>query len=355
MSDAHSAIIGGLMGFELGWLKGMPSAHRALPGWTRRTYVNARSAIWDVIRQLQPTRAWLPTFLCPVLLSTVPDVSRIEFYCPGSRLDFGTTEWISAVQPDDLVVIIDYFGWNNGRHVIARLKKRGACTIVDRSQCWPFPSTELAGDYVVYSPRKHVGVPDGGILLTAAKRERPQSSPCSSPVGWFATALNASLGRALFDRGDSSRAWYEAFQKAEAAMPLGAYAASDVTNAILELAPDDEVQGRAVKRRANYLLLAQRLSSLALFQDLPDDVIPLGFPIVVENRDQLQQAFFSEHIYPAVHWRLEGMVSTQHEVAHRLSQRILTLPCDDRCNLSDLARIAEIAASRGVPCSPTEA
>ncbi len=44
-------------------------------------------------------------------------------------------------------------------------------------------------------------------------------------------------------------------------------------------------------------------------------------------------------IYPAVHWPIADVVPPEFETSHRLAGEIMTLPCDQRYDRSDMERI----------------
>ena len=100
-----------------------------------------------------------------------------------------------------------------------------------------------------------------------------------------------------------------------------------------------EWQEVSERRRDNYKFLASELGQIALIPELTSDVVPLGFPIRLKERDRIRQALFAEKIYPQVHWPIAGFVPSVFEDSHRLAAEIMTLPCDQRYNRSDMERV----------------
>jgi dTDP-4-amino-4,6-dideoxygalactose transaminase len=100
----------------------------------------------------------------------------------------------------------------------------------------------------------------------------------------------------------------------------------------------------AQRRVDNYLALADKLGSSALFPCLPDQTVPLGFPIRTKERDKVRQALFAHEIYPPVHWPIQGVVSKEYGDSHKLASEIMTLPCDQRYNREDMDRMARLVA-----------
>ncbi len=98
----------------------------------------------------------------------------------------------------------------------------------------------------------------------------------------------------------------------------------------------------AERRRRNYAILGEALGRFAIFPDLPDQVVPLGFPMRAKDRDQLQQVLFHREIFPPIHWPIEGVVPAEFGASHRLAAEILTLPCDQRYGNADMERMARL-------------
>ena len=57
-------------------------------------------------------------------------------------------------------------------------------------------------------------------------------------------------------------------------------------------------------RRHNFTMLLERFGDKALFKSLPDNVVPLVFPVIVRERSNLQRKLREENIYCPVHWKL---------------------------------------------------
>jgi dTDP-4-amino-4,6-dideoxygalactose transaminase len=98
----------------------------------------------------------------------------------------------------------------------------------------------------------------------------------------------------------------------------------------------------AIRRRANFRLLLDYLSPWAMAKQLPPDVVPLGFPIRVPDRDALLKRLYAAQIYAPVHWPLGDTVPQEHEASWRLSESLLTVPCDQRIAPDRMAEVGEI-------------
>ena len=112
---------------------------------------------------------------------------------------------------------------------------------------------------------------------------------------------------------------------------------SDLSLLILKHAVD--WQKVSERRRDNYKFLASKLGQIAVIPELTSDVVPLGFPVRLKERDRIRQALFAEKIYPQFHWPIAGFVPSEFEASHRLAAEVMTIPCDQRYNQSDMERV----------------
>lgn len=339
VSDSHrNKIIGGTFG-----LPELRETGRPTPAFLREgdlLPVNARSGIRLLVEQLAPRRVWMPSYLCRAMLAGLPEIP-IEFYEIGPRLRPTSLVWVPGVQPGDLVVLIDYFGWPSCPTLANLLRERGAWVLEDACQAMLTEGIGRAADFLLMSPRKFVGVPDGGILRSNREEIDLSEIPLQPPPGeWWLKAFSAFAERGEFDRHGGSRAWFERRREADAGNPVGPYRMSDLSAALL--AHGFDYREIARRRITNYRLLAERLGDLALFPDLPGGIVPIGFPIRLPERDQVRKALFRHGIYPPVHWPIEDAVPGRFEESHALAREIMTLPCDQRYDESDMARMAEI-------------
>lgn len=299
---------------------------------------NASSGISLLIRLLSPAHVWLPSYLCDSMIDAVDkSIATIKFYEVNYNLALPSFEWMEGIQPKDLVVLIDYFGFSCDASCIARAKEQGAWVLEDACQALLSRETGLFSDFVLYSPRKYLGVPDGGILASNHEIASDTIRLQNPPAEWWLKAFSAAVLRREFDLYDGDRRWFELFQETEDEAPIGPYAMSELSWMLLQHSFDYSMI--AHKRVENYQLLANKLNHLALFPSLPPEVVPLGFPIRVKNRDRVRHALFDRKIYAPVHWSIEGIVPGKFKDSHRLAGDIMTLPCDQRYDSRDMKRM----------------
>jgi len=335
----RNSIIGGVFGLEDVRVFGVATESFLKP--PHRLLSNARSGIWSVIQVVRPAQVWMPSYLCSVMVDAVDqDRCQLRFYEVDYDLNIREDRWVRDVLPGDLVVFIDYFGFSTDRRCMALVKERKAWVLEDACQAMLSKHVGTGTDFVLYSPRKFIGVPDGGILQIRCDGFDEAFVAKKPPALWWLNAFAAVLYRRDFDRGSSCRDWFQRFREAETGTPVGHYAVNELSQAMLTHSID--YSAHAKQRRENYAFLLNRLGDYAIFPHLPEDVVPLVFPIRITSRELVRNRLFQHNVYPPVHWPIAGIVPTEFRDSHRLAEEIMTLPCDQRYALEDMTRMASL-------------
>ena len=348
-------IVGGVFGIpaerEIGVIPTEKTPAFLAAGVEHARFVNARSALAVLLERLSPRHIWLPSYLCDSVLVAVEQM-RIpcRFFPVNSRLRCANYTWLEDVRPHDVVVTISYFGFSADEIVVCKAKERGAWVVEDASQALLMDEAATAADFVLFSPRKFVGVPDGGILVSYAAHGIREVILSSPPDEWWLQAYSACSLRRDYEQFGVETDWFRRFQHSEAEAPCGRFSMTGFSEMLLMRAFD--YSDIAARRRTNYQSLLGPLSHLALFPELPPKVVPLGFPIRVSNRDAVREALFQESIFPPVHWSLKGMVPDEFVESHELSREILTLVCDQRYGPAEMDRTAAIVLRNAALCEP---
>lgn len=302
---------------------------------------SARSAFQAVLLARAPRRVWLPHFICSVVSDAALAVN-VEVF--RYRLDpaLNIVE-PPALQADEMLLYVDYFGIKSD-YVYRTLAPRYADRlIVDNSQA--LFSAPAEGIATIYSPRKFVGVPDGGWLLNGPPGPRPVAADCS------VERLSALIGRLV----DGPEAHYQDFQANENALSLeGLKGMSAVTERLLAGVNFPRVQ---VRRIENFAYVHERLAAinhLALPMDRP--VAALCYPLLLDSgeaADALRRDLLSRRIFVPCYWREVVDNDTAPEWEKTLSRRLLPLPVDQRYGTDDMQRLASLILAH-LACPATQ-
>ena len=290
---------------------------------------NGRSGIIVLIDRLKTSGVWMPSYLCPTMIESVDQKkTNVRFYEVDCNLCISSTNWVDQIQSGDLVVLIDYFGFPMDSKVATLAKKQGAWILEDACQALLSEHVGQYSDFILFSPRKFIGVPDGGVLVSCCDITFDDIELKHVPTYWWLKMLEAVINRREFDLYGGKRRWYQLFRETGTTTPCGYFAMSDLSKKLLFNCFD--YSKIAQQRIENYSVLAHRLKNIALFDSLPKGTVPLGFPVIHKQRDRIRESLFQKQIYPPVHWPIKGIVPGQFIESHRLANNIMTLPCDQR-------------------------
>ncbi len=128
---------------------------------------NGRSGIMVLMDSLAPANVWMPSYLSPTMIEAVDQKkTNLRFYEVDYNLHVSSTDWVDQIQTGDLVVMIDYFGFPLSSKFTGLVKEQGGYVLEDACQALLSDHTGRYSDFVLFSPRKTIGVPDGGILAS---------------------------------------------------------------------------------------------------------------------------------------------------------------------------------------------
>jgi hypothetical protein len=318
--NAQSAI-GGYFGLELPRGSGHFHPHAS-------RFQSARAAFLALLLAHRPSRVWMPWFACdsilePLRMSGVP----IARYALGA--DFTVGDQV-ALQPGEWLLVVNYFGIHDD--AVAQVLRHfpSEQVIVDNAQAWySRPRPCLA---TLYSPRKFFGVPDGGYLVTDLRIPEPCIEDSGSRERF--THLLARLAA-------GAEAGYDAFVAAERGLAeQPPYRMSQLTAALLG---SIDYEAAAHRRLQNFTLLHAALARGNMLDlHLSEGAVPMCYPYR-PRRAGLREKLRAARIYVATYWpEVLAAASQAPEADRALAQEILPIPCDQRYDTGDMARVLAV-------------
>jgi hypothetical protein len=313
------------------------SIWQAWLGYGRLTVTawTARAALARLIEATQPRRVWMPAYICRELACAGPGAS-LRFYPLDAELSPDVRFLRRHVAAGDLALVADYFGWPPKQEVIDLAAERPEVTWVeDRAQCLWTAQPPWA-PWLLFSPRKVVGVPDGGLLIA-----RPGADLVSPPSDCADASLALPELMRFEDAGETENTkWHAAFSAREARFSAAPLPLSRLTSALLQRLP---IGPLIDARRKNFAFLADRLSPYRAWSKPHSGIAPFGLPIIVADAAALASALAEERLFCARHWAPSSLASEAAEFPreHALASRLLTLPCDHRYDEAALTRLVD--------------
>ncbi|WP_338661586.1 hypothetical protein VQH23_15210 [Pararoseomonas sp. SCSIO 73927] len=335
-------------------------ARRWFRGLPHHGYRNGRSALaLGVGKALGPFGTlWMTGFACQALAEAAGAMLRLGHarrlaaypLAPEGPLSPDPRFLAAHLAPGDAVLAVSYFGRPSSA-ALRRLAglRQDVTWIEDRAGAlWPGPAW---GDALLYSPRKLLGVPDGGYLVITprgAARARPlaEQQPGPSP-----TESPPALRR--FEDESGNAAWFPAYRAEEAGMAVAPGAPSRLTAALLDR---QDFHAIAAARRANHAALRPLVPPDLLLEPASDRPawVPQGLPLQVPDASALSARMAEAGVFCPVMWP-DPADPGPCARSRALANRVLLLPLDQRYGAEEMRRVASaLAASiRGAAVSGT--
>jgi len=167
----------------------------------RLAWTNATSALAALVVHLGPGSVWLPGYICASILAAVPG-RALRFFPLREDMSPEIAAMQGRLSPGDMVLAVNMFGRDPGAEWRAFVKDHPSVTFVE--DCAQALDTSVTpwGDWRLFSPRKLLGVPEGGLLAAVSGQARAQSAdlrarPPIRPMSWrdWAPRSRASNGQ----------------------------------------------------------------------------------------------------------------------------------------------------------------
>jgi len=336
--QAEALPLGGFFALE-------PPASVAGSVWARwsgsgdvAAFRNARSALAAALRAEACRRLLLPAYICdsvveaglaagcelayyPLAEGLVPDMVALQALAPAAG---------------DAVLVVDYFGRAPGSELRMQLLALPCLLIEDCAQALD-PGLAPWADWRIYSPRKLLGVADGGLLCRGRSiRPLPQPGPLAAVCPPLAPLLRFEDPQAL-----AGAHWYGRYQEEEAQQAVSMQPMSRWSRAVLDSVA---LSPLAEARRCNYRRYQAALANWSLLGELTD-FVPMGFVFQHAEAGRIWRVLVEHKIFAPRHWPNLPSPVELFPAAHALAAELITLPVDHRLNEHDVDRVVEHVVS----------
>lgn len=292
-------------------------------------FQSARAALRAALECAGISRVFLPVYICDAVIQAVADSGAVVE--PYLLDDLLYPENLPGQIPEDCALLyVNYFGLC--RKNVARLLKNipNNQLIIDNSQAlFAQPGNAAA---TIYSVRKFIGTPDGGLLTATGANIIPPEKEDTGSL----KRMNALLLRMAY----SARAGYSSYVASEETLndtkPLKM---SRLTKRLIASIDMNTVKQR---RRENFLELAEQLDNFNEHKwPIEPDTVPLCYPLLVDtNIDPLRKQLIDSGIFIPAYWPETKSRAAPNSMEYRLSHCCLFIPCDQRYSTSQMKAMA---------------
>ena len=308
--------IGGYFSLELSKL------HQTIPALSGVLLNTGRNSIEYILRSIKHIKKlYIPYYTCDTVLEPIAKLKiDYEFYHINNRLEI---EEHVNLGLDEYIIYTNYFGIKD-KYVDTLISFYRGQLIVDNAQAL---FAEPVGN-CAYSPRKFVGVPDGGMAFTIDACHFDLTRSTSFDIC-------SHLLKRIDCGGSSAYADFRANSKVLAHLPIQRM--SRLTESLLQ---NIDYEHLVVQRKNNFDYLHSHLAptNQLVIPSSQTFQCPMVYPYYVEN-DELRKKLIEHRIYVATYWPNIFRWCKEETTEYKLAEYILPLPIDQRYNIADMDRI----------------
>ena len=284
---------------------------------------SGRNALKVLLHSVDANKIFVPYFICQVVIDAIKEFPiEIEYYeiDDNFEIDFGK----KIIPMDAWVIYVNYFGIK--QEYIKSLSF--ANLIIDNSQA--FFSKPIPSNHTFYSPRKFLGVPDGGYLSTSV--EIKSNYPQDNSNERFSHLLKrVELG--------PEKAYLDFLKNEDLISEMKVLKMSKLTSKILNSVCTDTIINR---RKENYKIYDSLLREHNICQlSIHENDVPLGY-VFISIEKNLRLNLLKNKIYIPTYWQGLEVKFGKDSLAHKLAEKLYCLPIDQGLDINDIKKISTI-------------
>ncbi len=302
-------------------------------------------------------RFLLPNYLCGSIYQPFFEMNlQVEFYNVDQDLRIDVIDLKKKLKRAEGLYVLNFFNVKETASTIEFLRdlKNEMIIIEDRTHTF-FNEEKGFGHFQLASLRKWMGIPSGATIKVEDKDDRAKLEKNLVPFNTYPIIEKRLYGAILKkqylqqENDDALKEIYlNLFEEAQEAVEKQVIPLERIDPLSEMIFGTYDIESMKNKRRENYNVLYHSLSPIVG----PENVVsgrlkstdtPLGFVIYVEQRDQLKKELICHKIYPPVHWPVTDVIKELNMTNPSvISNKILTIPCDQRYSEESMRRIVEV-------------
>ncbi len=316
---------------------------------------SGRGAIKHLLNNLNVEKvALLPNFTCHSVVTPFIDKGyQVYFYRIKEDLTIDLNDLLEAVKKHSpkILYLQDYFGFDtlsNLTHYYKQFQSQNITIVKDVTHSWLGDFNVDNADYYIASLHKWFEIPDGGMVASSKHSilDLDSNHEQKELIDLFVKLYR--LKNKYFATGNEEiKSMYRPILPKIGDVfdnDKNIYSISKLSRNVISMTNFENIKN---KRRDNYSTLLKGLKDSEIlkpvFDNLDEDVTPLYFTIYIngERRD-LQNMLADNDIYCPVIWPTPKIIAdfyNDDSLSH--FERILSIPCDQRYDQSDMMRIIE--------------
>lgn len=292
-------------------------------------FVNSgKHALEYVLRGLgNVKKVYIPYFTC---VDVVFPIERLNipynFYHINERLEIQDN---INLNEGEYIIATNYYGIKDSyvRNLFLKYKER---LIIDNAHALWCPA--IKDCHQIYSPRKSIGMPDGGLVVSPIQKYEK-----TLPVDKSYDRCSQLLKRLELNPSEGYSD-YKLNGKKNIDTPLSQMSA--ISRKILCSVGLDSIRNKRIK---NFELLHNALGYMNELEIPPMNsfAAPLVYPFFIKDNN-LRSKLIQNNIFVATYWPNVFDWCNENDIEYKLAKYIHPLPCDQRYGEEDMERIVKL-------------
>lgn len=318
---------------------------------------SATALVIKTIEERNPTinkTVFLPSFTCHTVFEPFLEAGyKIITYSIDKSLSTDGKKLLEITLENKagIVLVHRYFGFDTIYgldEAVEQLRDNGIMTIEDCTQSLYSSFPDAKTDFHVASIRKWCGVPDGGFAICSEGQLSEKPTSPDLKLGYAKVEASLMKYRWLENNEGEKNDFLSAYRSAEDILDRQdrSYTIHPIS---LSVQQDLNVKQLKDKRRQNFTTLLNRLKGIEtvkpIFNSLPENVVPLYFPVYCEDRKEVQGLLARNSVFAPVVWPKTDNCPDICPDADDIYNHILSIPIDQRYDTDDMERIISIIKS----------
>ena len=297
-------------------------------------YLNSgRHALEYILKGIGNVRSlWIPYFTCDAVVEPLKRLGiSWKFYHINENLEIAEN---IRIDENEVLLYTNYYGIKDA-YVKQIVKDNGERFIIDNAQAL---YCKAMAAHQFYSPRKFLGMPDGGLAVTSVPNTA-ESLPLDSSYD-RCTHLLKRLELAPSEGYNDFKAASQKISESTLSQM------SNISRRILASVDLDDIKQ---KRRQNFERIHQLLASTNHLQipSLDSFACPLIYPYWSNNGNELKKKLIEQEIFVATYWPNVFEWTKQNDLEYTLANNVVCIPIDQRYAKEDMERIATAILHNG--------
>ena len=314
--------IGGYFEWEFPPAKKQPLHENAV-------YLNSgRHALEYILKGLGNIHClWIPYFTCDAVMLPIQRLGvSWKFYHIDEKLEIAGNPELGE---NEFILYTNYYGIKD-EYCRQIARQYGEKLILDNAQalyCRP-----VSGTHQFYSPRKFMGMPDGGLAVTTI----PDTSS-ELPVDKSFDRCKHLLKRIELSPSEGYNDFKDV-SKAIAEAPL-----SQMSNLSKSIFASVDLDNIKLKRRENFECIHKALKATNRLQipSMDSFECPLVYPYWADNGSALKKQLIEQQVFVATYWPNVFEWCKSADLEHELANHVVCIPIDQRYCKDEMELIVE--------------